>query len=64
MRSASADCQLIVYSGAGHSFTNPGIDAWNFPGFAYHAQADRRSWRALLELFAETLWAGSPGPAP
>jgi dienelactone hydrolase len=46
---------LIVYSGAGHSFTNPGIDAWGFPGFRYHASADRRSWQAMLGLFEEAL---------
>jgi len=36
-----------------HSFTHPGIDAWNLPGFAYDARADRRSWTAMLALFEE-----------
>lgn len=52
---ADVDWQLLVLGGAGHSFTNPDIDAYGFPGFAYHADADRRAWRAMRELFAETL---------
>jgi hypothetical protein len=43
---------------AGHSFTNPDIDAWGFPGFAYDDAADRRSWLAMQNLLAETF-----GPA-
>jgi len=27
------------------------------PGFEYHAETDRRSWRAMLDLFDETLAA-------
>jgi dienelactone hydrolase len=55
MREGGVDAQLIVYSGAGHSFTNPLIDAWKFPGFAYHALADRRSWQAMRNLLDEVL---------
>jgi len=47
--------QLHVYGNVGHSFTNPAIDAFGIPGFAYDEQADRRSWQAMLELFEETL---------
>jgi dienelactone hydrolase len=50
---AGVDWQLHLYGGVGHSFTNSEIDAWNLPGFCYDAQADRRSWAALLQLLGE-----------
>jgi dienelactone hydrolase len=50
---AGVDWQLHLYGGVGHSFTNPGIDAWNLPGFFYDEKADRRSWAAMLQLFDE-----------
>jgi dienelactone hydrolase len=50
-----ADWRLDVYGGVGHSFTNPRVDAAGMPGVAFNAAADRRSWRAMLELFDETL---------
>ena len=53
MTEAAVDWQLHLYGGVGHSFTNPQIDAWNLPGFAYDAVADRRSWAAMLGLFDE-----------
>ena len=53
MSGAGVDWQLHLYGGVGHSFTNPEIDAWNLPGFAYDAVADRRSWAAMLRLFEE-----------
>jgi dienelactone hydrolase len=53
MSAAGVDWQMHLYGGVGHSFTNRYIDAWNIPGFAYHEAADRRSWRAMRELFDE-----------
>lgn len=50
-----ADWRLELYGGVGHSFTNPAIDARNFPGFAYDERADRRSWASMLQLFQERL---------
>lgn len=55
LAATDVDWQLLLLGGAGHSFTNPDIDAYGFPGFAYHADADRRAWRAMRELFEETL---------
>ena len=55
MRAAKIDWRMILYSGAGHSFTNPAADGLNMPGFAYHEPTDRRSWRAMLDLFDETM---------
>ena len=53
MSEAGRDWQIQLYGGVGHSFTNREIDAWQLPGFAYDAVADRRSWRAMLDLFDE-----------
>lgn len=53
MKAAGADWQLHIFGGVGHSFTNPAIDALGFPGFAYDAIADRRSWTMMLNLLAE-----------
>lgn len=52
---AGVDWQLHLYGGVGHSFTNPDIDALGIAGFAYDERADRRSWRAMLDLLEETL---------
>lgn len=57
MTAGGVDWQMIVYGGVGHSFTNRDIDTLNFPGFAYHQVADRRSWRAMLDLFDEVFGA-------
>jgi dienelactone hydrolase len=53
LTAAGVDWQLHLYGGVGHSFTNPEIDAWNLPGFAYDATADARSWAALRQLLGE-----------
>jgi len=57
MTRAAVDWQMHLYGGVGHSFTNRHIDAWNIPGFAYHAGADRRSWRAMRDLLNEVFRA-------
>ena len=53
MTAVGADWQLIVYSGAGHSFTDKWVDGLNLPGFKYHAPTDARSWAAMRNLFDE-----------
>jgi dienelactone hydrolase len=55
MTAAGVDWQMHLYGGVGHSFTNPEIDAWEFPGFAYDAVADARSWEAMRDFFDEVL---------
>jgi dienelactone hydrolase len=55
MTDGGVDWRMNLYGGAGHSFTNPGVGALGRPGFEYHAETDRRSWRAMLDLFDETL---------
>jgi len=53
MRAGGVDWQLHVYGGAVHSFTNPRAVGVDIPGIAYHEPTDRRSWQAMLDLFAE-----------
>jgi len=57
MTDGGVDWRMNLYGGAGHSFTNPDVGALGRPGFEYHAETDRRSWRAMLDLFSETLAA-------
>ena len=59
MDAAGADWQLIVYGGAGHSFSDRDIDALGIENFTYHAPTDRRSWAAMRDLFEETFDAAS-----
>jgi dienelactone hydrolase len=48
------DWQVVTYSGAMHAFTVPGVDMPDH-GAAYDERADRRSWTAMKDFFAETL---------
>lgn len=53
---SAVDWQLVVYSGARHSFTTPSVDKFNIPGAGYDAAADRRSW-AQMEMFFDEIFA-------
>lgn len=53
MNDAGVDWQMIYYSGAVHSFTNPEADKRNSPSVKYHKSADERSWRAMVDFFKE-----------
>ena len=53
MRDAKVDWQMILYGNTGHSFTNPGANAINRPGFFYQPQSDTRSWAAMRSFFDE-----------
>lgn len=53
MEAAGARIEVISYPGAMHSFTNPEADARGMDGLAYDAEADRRSWAALLQMLDE-----------
>jgi dienelactone hydrolase len=48
------DWQLVTYSGAMHAFTVPTADAPDH-GAQYDERADRRSWTAMKDFFAEVL---------
>ena len=47
------DWQLIAYGGAVHSFTDWDAGTDNSKGAAYNERADRRSWEAMKQFFAE-----------
>lgn len=51
MRTAAADSQTIIYSGAQHGFANPFSS--KVPGISHDADADRRSWAAMRAHLAE-----------
>jgi dienelactone hydrolase len=53
MTAGGVDWQLVVYGGAVHSFTNQRAANIDLPGIEYHEPTDRRSWQAMLDLFAE-----------
>lgn len=55
MTDSGIDCQMLLLSGVGHSFTNPDAEAFGVPGCHYNADADRRSWDAMARLFVEAL---------
>jgi dienelactone hydrolase len=57
MRAAGVDWQLVAYSGAVHAFTIVEAGNDNSKGSAYNATADRRSWKAMQDFFAE-IFAG------
>ncbi|MGB5107461.1 MAG: dienelactone hydrolase family protein [Candidatus Zixiibacteriota bacterium] len=53
MRAAGADYQFIAYSGAVHAFTQNEAGNDNSKGAAYNEKADKRSWQAMKDFFAE-----------
>ena len=55
MRNGGVDWQFVTYGGAVHRFTNPEAGSDNSKGAAYNERADRRSWKAMKDFFAETL---------
>jgi dienelactone hydrolase len=53
MTANKVDCQLMLFSGVCHSFTDPYAAASGVPDLKYDENADRRSWQAMLALFKE-----------
>lgn len=53
MRKGAVDWQFVSYGNAVHSFTNPDSGNDNAKGAAYNEKADRRSWEAMKQFFAE-----------
>jgi dienelactone hydrolase len=53
MKAAGANFQVIRYPGAKHSFTNPDAASYGMDALAYDADADQKSWAAMLKLFGE-----------
>ena len=55
MNEAGVDWRMILYGGTLHAFTIPGAEAYGIPGLKYDRDADERSWRAMLDLFSESI---------
>ena len=55
MDEAGVDWRMILYGGIQHAFTVPGADTYGMPGMRYDRGADERSWRAMLDLFEESI---------
>ena len=53
MRKAGADWELVAYGNSVHSFTDWGAGNDNSKGMAYNEKADKRSWEAMKQFFAE-----------
>lgn len=58
LNSAGVDWQMLIFSGAVHSFTQPMAGNDNTRGAAYNEKADRRSWTAMQSFFDE-IFAGA-----
>jgi dienelactone hydrolase len=57
LEKAKVDYEMDYYGGAVHSFTVPGADKKGIKGLAYNAEADKRSWAHMRQLFAEVFGA-------
>jgi dienelactone hydrolase len=57
MTDAGVDWQVVCYGGAKHAFTNPNAAKAGRPALAYSEAADKRSWLAMKDFFAEVLAA-------
>ena len=53
MRKAKVDWQMVFYGGAVHGFTMPESDTDLSKRAAYNEKADKRSWEAMKDFFAE-----------
>lgn len=53
MAAAGARVEVVTYPEAKHGFTNPDADKAGVPSLGYDADADRKSWQALLGLLRE-----------
>ena len=55
MADGGIDAKVIMYPGAKHAFTNPDADKAGMPALAYNADADAKSFTAMLEFFKTVL---------
>jgi dienelactone hydrolase len=57
MDDAGVDWRMTLFGGTQHAYTMQGVEALGIPGMAYHPLNDARAWRAMLDLFNETISA-------
>jgi dienelactone hydrolase len=55
MRKGGVDWYVTTYSNSVHGFTNPANGGDNSKGMAYNEKADKRSWQAMKDFFAEII---------
>lgn len=55
LKSAKAAYEIVQYSGALHSFTDPGVDKHNLPGAKYDRRAAERAFARCQEFLREVL---------
>lgn len=55
MDEARVDWRFFIYGGAPHAFAMKTVNAHNMPGIEYEERTDKRSWRAMLDFFSETI---------
>jgi dienelactone hydrolase len=55
MKQSKADWQMIYYANAVHAFTDPAAGNDPSGGAAYHEQADKRSWKHMIQFLNEIL---------
>jgi len=55
MNKAKADWQMVYYADAVHAFTHKDAGNDKSKGTAYNEKADKRSWGAMKQFFAEIL---------
>jgi dienelactone hydrolase len=53
MKAADATFQVVSYPGVKHGFTNPNAGKAGLDALEYNAEADKKSWAAILEFFKE-----------
>ena len=55
MNEAGVDWRMVLYGGVLHAFTVPGATSYGMSSLRYDPIADERSWRAMLDLFSESI---------
>jgi len=53
MQAAGAKFEVVTYPGVKHGFTNPKAGQYGMEALAYNAEAAKKSWAAMLELFKQ-----------
>jgi dienelactone hydrolase len=54
MTDAGANFRIVTYPGAKHAFTNPKAESHGMDALAYNEEADRKSWKEMLDLLKDT----------
>jgi dienelactone hydrolase len=55
LTTAGVKYELVKYPGAVHAFTQKGAGNDNTKGAAYNAEADKKSWLAMMDFFGRVL---------